>query len=113
VWQNTSKGDGGTDQGIEFFVTPDGELEMAGSDALDLEILGGVSCKLEDFGSQIFEDCSHIDGSLGPNAHLVLGIVLEETLDTTAGELETSLAGVRLLFLSSISANLASRRLPA
>jgi hypothetical protein len=46
------------------------------------------SCELEDFSSQVFKDCSHVDGSLGSNAHLILGVVLEETLDTTAGELE-------------------------
>jgi len=42
VWQNTSEGDGSTDQSVEFFVTTNSELEMARSDALDLEILGGV-----------------------------------------------------------------------
>lgn len=42
MWENTTEGDGGTDQGIELFVTTDGELEMAGSDTLDLEILGSV-----------------------------------------------------------------------
>jgi len=88
VWQDTSESDGGANESIEFFVTTDGELEMAGSNALDLEILGSISCELENFSSQIFEDCSNIDGSLGSNAHLVLGVVLQETLDTTAGELE-------------------------
>ena len=29
VWENTTTGDGGTDEGIKFFVTADGELEMA------------------------------------------------------------------------------------
>lgn len=43
--------------------------------------------KLEDFGSQILEHGGNVDGSLGTDAHLVLGVVLEETLDTTAGEL--------------------------
>jgi hypothetical protein len=42
VWKYTSKSDGGADKGIEFFVTADGELEVAGGDTLDLEILGGV-----------------------------------------------------------------------
>lgn len=40
--QHTTKGDGGADEGIELFVTSDGQLEMAGGDALDLEILGCV-----------------------------------------------------------------------
>lgn len=42
VRQDTTKGDGGADEGIELFVTSDGQLEMARGDALDLEILGGV-----------------------------------------------------------------------
>lgn len=46
------------------------------------------SCEFEDFSSQILEDCSNVYGCLGTNAHFVLGVVLEETLDTTAGELE-------------------------
>jgi hypothetical protein len=46
------------------------------------------SCELEDFSGQIFEDGGNVDGSLGSNAHLVLGVVLQETLYTTAWELE-------------------------
>lgn len=46
------------------------------------------SCKLENFSSQVFEDSSNVDGSLGSDAHLILGIVLQETLDTTTRELE-------------------------
>jgi hypothetical protein len=42
VRQHTTKGDGSTDQRIELFVTADGQLEMARSNALDLEVLGGV-----------------------------------------------------------------------
>lgn len=42
VRQDTTKGDGGADEGIELFVTSDGQLEMARGDALDLEILGCV-----------------------------------------------------------------------
>lgn len=43
--------------------------------------------KFEDFSSQIFQHGSNIDGSLGTNAHLVLGVLLQETLDTTARKL--------------------------
>jgi hypothetical protein len=46
------------------------------------------SCQLEDFGCEVLENGGHVDGGLGADAHLVLGVVLEETLDTTAGELE-------------------------
>jgi len=111
--KDTTEGNGRADEGIEFFVTADGELQVAGSDTFDFEILGGVSCKLKNFGSQVFEDSSNIDSSLGSNSHLVLGVVLQETLDTTAGKLKTSLARMTLLLLSTIGSDLASRGLAA
>lgn len=40
--QYTSEGDGRADQRVELLVAADGELQVAGRDALDLEILGGV-----------------------------------------------------------------------
>lgn len=46
------------------------------------------ACELENLSSEIFEDGGNVDGGLGANTHLVLGVGLEETLDTTAGELE-------------------------
>lgn len=42
VRKDTTKGDGGTDEGVELFVTSDSQLEMARGDALHLEVLGGV-----------------------------------------------------------------------
>jgi len=51
------------------------------------EMMETYACKLKDFGSQILEDGGDIDSCLGTNAHLVLGVLLQETLDTTAREL--------------------------
>lgn len=45
------------------------------------------ACQLKDFGSQVLEHCCNVDCCLGANTHLVLGVGLEETLDTAAGEL--------------------------
>lgn len=45
------------------------------------------SGELEDFGGEVLEDGGNVDGCLGSNAHLVLGVVLEEALNTTAWEL--------------------------
>lgn len=42
VWKDTSKGDSGTNQGVELLVTTDGELQMPRCNTLDLEVLGGV-----------------------------------------------------------------------
>lgn len=42
VRKDTTKGDSGTDEGVELFVTSDSQLEMARGDALHLEVLSGV-----------------------------------------------------------------------
>lgn len=42
MWQNTTESDCGTDEGVEFLVATNGQLEVAGCDTLDLEVLGGV-----------------------------------------------------------------------
>lgn len=55
---HTTSGNSCLDQGIQFFVSTDGQMQMTGSDTLDLEILWGISCQLQNFGSQIFENGS-------------------------------------------------------
>ena len=40
VGDHTTAGDGRLDQGVELLVTADGELEVAGRDALDLWVFG-------------------------------------------------------------------------
>ena len=45
------------------------------------------ACELEHLGGEILQNCGDIDGCLGADTHLVLGVLLQETLDTAAGEL--------------------------
>lgn len=42
--QDTTVGDSGANQSVEFLVTTDGELQVTWCDTLDFEILGGVTC---------------------------------------------------------------------
>ena len=42
MWEDTTKSDGGTDEGVELLITTNGELKVTWGDALDLEVLGGV-----------------------------------------------------------------------
>lgn len=86
--QDTSKGNGGADERIELLITADGELQVARGDALDLEVLGGIACKLEHFGSKVFEDGSQVDGSFGTDPRLLSGNGSQVTLYATAGELK-------------------------
>ena len=87
VGDDTTTGDGGLDKGVELLVTTDGELEMAGSDTLDLEVLAGVTGELEDLGGQILKDGGSVDGGGGTDTLGLLDGGLEETVDTTDGEL--------------------------
>lgn len=61
VWEDTTKSDGRTDEGVELLITTDGELEVAWCDALDLKVLGSV---LFDMISKLFrqEPCKTRDG---------------------------------------------------
>jgi hypothetical protein len=102
VGKNTSSGNGGLDESVELLVTADSQLEMAGSDTLDVQALGGVASQLEDFGGQVFQDSGGVDSSRGTNTAAGDGARLKETVDTTDGELETSAraAGLCLLLLT-------------
>ena len=96
VRQNTTERDRGVNQSVELLVTTDRKLQVSGRDALDFEVLGRVSGQFQHFGRQVFENRGNIDGGFGADAHLVLGLRLEETLHTTAGKLvgeEEMLAG--------------------
>lgn len=61
---------------------------MAWRNTLDLEILGSVACKLQNFSGQVFENSSQIDAGFGTDARLLSREVSQMTLYATAGELE-------------------------
>jgi hypothetical protein len=42
MWQHSSESNRGADQGIEFFVSADGELQVARGNTFDFEILCSV-----------------------------------------------------------------------
>lgn len=91
VGENTTLGDGDVAQElVQLLIVSDGELEMTRDDTGLLVVAGGVACQFEDFGGEIFENGSEVDGSTGTNT---LGVVAlaEKTVDTTNRERETSL----------------------
>lgn len=90
VWQDTTTCDGGTDQAVELLVTSDSKLQVSGRNTLDTQILRCVTCELENLGGKVFENGRGVDGSLGTDADVVLGSVLQVTVDTTDGELEAT-----------------------
>lgn len=90
VGQDTTKGDGGADEGVEFLVAADSQLQVAGRDALHLEILGRISSQLEHFSSKVFQDGGEVDGGLGSDARALTGDVTKVALYAAAGELQAS-----------------------
>lgn len=86
---DSSSSNGGLDECIQLLVTTDGELQMAGSDTLHLQILGGVASQLEDLSGQIFEDGSRVDGGSGSNTSMRGGAVFQMPVDTSHGELKS------------------------
>lgn len=91
VGENTTLGDGDVSQKlVQLLIVSDGELEMTGDDTGLLVVTGSVAGQLKDFGSEVLEDSSQVDGSTGTNTLSVVALS-EETVDTTNGERETSL----------------------
>ena len=91
VGEDTTLGDGDVaEKLVQLLIVADGELEVTGDDTGLLVVTGGVASKLEDFGSEVLEDSSEVDGSAGTDTLSVVALA-EETVDTTNGECETSL----------------------
>lgn len=91
VGENTTLGDGDVAKKlVQLLIVADGELKVTGDDTSLLVVASSVASKLEDFGSEVLENGSEVDGSAGTDT---LGVVAlaEETVDTTNGEGETSL----------------------
>ena len=100
VGQDTSSSDGdSSEQLVQFLVVLYGKGDVTGHDTSLLVVTGGISCKLQDLGTEVLEDGSEVDGSTGAHAGGVLSLT-EVTTDTTDRELQTCLGrrGCGLLF---------------
>jgi hypothetical protein len=90
VGQYTALGDSDvTQELVQFLIVADGKLEMARDDTGLLVVASGIASKLKDFGSEVLEDGSKIDGSSGTDALSIVALA-QKTMDTTNGESETS-----------------------
>lgn len=91
VGNNTTSGNGGLDKSIQFFVSPNGQLQVTWCDTLDLQILTGIASQLEDLSGEVFQDGRSVDGSGSTDTVALVDSVLQETVNTTDGELKTGL----------------------
>lgn len=87
VGQDTSAGDGGLDELIEFVISTNSQKQVTRIDTLDVHVLGGVSSELQQFGGQVLQDGSAVDGGGSSNTTSSMGSLLQETVDTTDREL--------------------------
>lgn len=87
VRDDTTTSNGGLDESIQFFITTNGELQVTGCNTLDLQVLAGISSQFQDFGGQVFEDGGRVDSRGSTDTVSLVNRVLEETMDTTYGEL--------------------------
>jgi hypothetical protein len=109
VRQDTTAGNRRANERVELLVSTDGELQVAGGDTLDAQVLRRVACervtlsviqregeatgaarrtgKLENLGGEVLEDGRRVNSRLGTDTHVVLGASLQVTVDSTDGEL--------------------------
>jgi hypothetical protein len=90
VRDDSSASDGSLDEGVELLVTSDCKLQMSGRDSLDLQVLGGVTCKLEDLSCEVFEDGSTVHCRSGSDSRVGAHSALQESVDSSYWELESS-----------------------
>ena len=91
VGKDTSRGNSNSSQkSVEFLVVLYGKSDVTGDDTALLVVTGGVSGQFQDFGAEVFEDGSQVNGSTGSHSGGVLSLT-EVTSDTTDRELQTGL----------------------
>ena len=110
VGKNTSLCDGGAmEKLVQLLIIADGQLDVAGDDAGLLVVASGVSGQLENLSGQVLNDGGEVDGGTSSDAASI-ATLLQEAVNASNGELQTSLlgAGLRGGFLSGASGALSS-----
>jgi hypothetical protein len=91
VGEDTTLGNGDMAQElVQLLIVSDGKLKMTGDDTGLLVVAGSVTSQLEDFGSEVLENGSEVDGSTSTDTLSVVALS-EKTVDTANRESETSL----------------------
>ena len=75
VGQNTTLGDGDvSEELVQLLIVADGELKVTGDDTRLLVVAGSVASKLKNFGSEVLENGSEVDGSTGTDTLSVVAL---------------------------------------
>lgn len=92
VGDHTTASNGSLDQGVKFFVSANGQLQVARSDSLHLQVLGSVACKLEYLGGEVLKYGSSVDSRRGTDTAVRAHSALQESVNSSDGELDTKRA---------------------
>jgi hypothetical protein len=87
VWDDTSTSDGGLDEGVQFLITSNCQLEMSWSNSLNLKVLRGVTSELKNLSSQVLEDSSTVNGGSGSDSAVGAHSALKNSMDSSDWEL--------------------------
>jgi hypothetical protein len=93
VGDDTAARDRRLDERVQLLVAANRELKVAGRDALHLKVLGGIAGELEHLGGQVLEDGGAVDRGGRADALGRRDAALEETVDTSDGELRVGEEG--------------------
>ncbi len=60
VWDDPASRNCALDQSVQLFISSNCKLQMAGCDALHLQIFAGISCKFQNLSCEVFKNGSWI-----------------------------------------------------
>lgn len=95
VGDNTSTSNGGLDERVKFLVTADRQLQVAGGDALNLQVLACISSQLKHLSGEVLEDCCGVDRRSRADTAVGAHSALQESVNSSDRELNAKLGKLR------------------
>lgn len=68
VWDHTTASNSRLDKSVKLFVTTDGELQVAGSNALNFKVFASVTSQFKHLSSEVLKDGSRVDSGCSTDA---------------------------------------------
>lgn len=91
VGQDTALRNGDVSQElVQLLIVADGKLQMSGDDTRLLVVASSISCQLKNFGSEVLEDSSEVNGSTRTNTLSVVALA-KKAMNTANRERQTGL----------------------
>ena len=85
---DSSSSNGGLDQSVELLISSDSELEMSGSNSLNLKVLRSVTGELKNLSGEVLKDGSTVDSGSGSDSAVGTDSSLQKSVDSSNGELK-------------------------